>query len=509
MVSAMVVTISLISALLALVATGWLSRVGPAQREPSVVPITYRPGSAPPIPRVGGAAVFGAVVGALALAALLGLPSMNMILNRVQLFGGIFAGATLLLAIGLADDFLDLSPAVKLLAQVFAAMLAASGGLALRVISLGPGVTITLGWMGIPLSLFWIVAVTNAFNFIDGLDGLASSIGIVGFAATAITAAMLARSDVLLVSMVLIGALLGFLRYNFAPARIYLGDGGSLLIGYLLATLSLEGATSPSTGALIYVPVFALALPLIDAAVAVIRRWLRHMPVWKGDHRHIHHRVLATGLSKRETVAVLAATACMLAAAGPVVLRASAAAYGAGLIAAVGITVLLTILGLRQLDYYEFTAVRTAWRLRPQRWRQFIREEIRIRDAERELATAQNFDDLRTTLDRCALAFGLDRIEISRQRPRTRRSWRGEHLDVPAYDAEAASSNGWLLRVWHGEYDSPRPQLVDRVARALSRSCARWLRNCGLLDTPSRPSAVPFHHVRAHPSGLARHLAKA
>ncbi len=453
--------------------------------------------------------MFGAVLGALAIAALLGLPSMAIVLDRAGLFGGIFAGATLLLATGLADDFLDLSPAVKLLAQVFAAMLAVSGGLSLRVISFGPDMTIALGWIGMPLALFWIVTVTNAFNFIDGLDGLAPSIGIVGFGATAISAAILARFDVFLVSMALIGALLGFLRYNFAPARIYLGDGGSLLIGYLLATLSLEGATSPTTGSLVYVPLFALALPLIDAAVAVVRRWLRHMPVWKGDHRHIHHRVLATGLSKRAAVAVLAGTAGMLAAAGVLTLLAGTTASKASLLGAFGIMVLVTAIGLRQLDYYEFTAVRTAFRLRPERWRQFIREEIRIRDAEREVATAHNLDDLRTTLDRSALAFGLDRIEISRQRPHMRRSWHGEHLDVPACDIGATSSGGWLLRVWHGEYDSPRPELVKRVARALSRSCGRWLRDYGLLETASWTGAVPFNRARVRPSRFGRHLAKA
>jgi len=448
-------------------------------------------------------------VGALAVAALLGVPSMDMVLDRAKLFGGIFGGATLLLAIGLADDFLDLSPALKLLAQVFAAMLAVSGGLSLRLISFGPGMTVALGWIGIPLAVLWIVAVTNAFNFIDGLDGLAPSIGIVGFGATAISAAILARTDVLLVSMVLIGALFGFLRYNFAPARIYLGDGGSLLIGYLLATLSFEGATSPTTGSLIYVPLFALALPLIDAAVAVVRRWLRHMPVWKGDHRHIHHRVLATGLSKRETVAVLAGTAGTLAAAGLLILCAGQTSFGGSLIAAFGVVMLIAIIGVSRLDYYEFTAVRTAFRLHPESWRQFIREEIRLRDAERELATAHDLNDLRTTLDRCALAFGLDRIEISRQRPRVRRSWHGEHFDIPVSEAAPGSSDDWILRVWHGEYDSPRPELVKRAARALSRSCGRWLRDYGLLGTASWADTRASERAEAWPSKVGHRLAKA
>ena len=341
--------------------------------------------------------------------------------------------------------------------------------------------------------------ITNAFNFIDGLDGLASSIGVVGFGAVAVSAALLGRRDVLLLSVVLIGALVGFLRYNFAPARIYLGDGGSLFIGYLLAALSVEGATSPTTGALIYVPLFALALPLLDAAVAVVRRWLRRMPVWKGDHRHIHHRVLALGLTKRGSVAVLAGAAGILAAAGLAAAFAEPSLFGARVVVAFGVAVAVVALGLRRLDYYEFSAVRTALRARPAEWRRFIREEIRLRDAERELATSRDLNELRTGLDRCALAFGLDRIEISRQRPRLRRAWHGEHFDVPVSGVETPSSDDWFLRVWHGEYDSPRPELVQRVARALSRSCGRWLRDYGLLGTPAWTAAA-VEHPREHPS---------
>ena len=506
---AMVFTISLIAALTALMATKWLVRVAPAQREPSVVPITYRPGSAPPVPRVGGAAVFGAAVVAIAIGARLDVYGVGGLLDRVDLYGGIFAGATLLLAVGLADDFLDLSPAIKLLAQVFAAMLAASGGLSLRSVALGPAHVLVLGWIGVPLVVLWIVAVTNAFNFIDGLDGLASSIGVVGFGAIAVSAALLGRPDVFVLSVVLIGALLGFLRYNFAPARIYLADGGSLFIGYLLATLSIEGATSPTTGALIYVPVFALALPLLDAALAIARRWLRRMPVWKGDHRHIHHRVAALGLSTSRTVGVLAAAAAALAAVGLLTGLAGAGLFTLRL--AVGLTavVVAVAVGLRHLDYYEFTAARTALQTRPARWRRFVREEIRLRDAERELATARDLNDLRTCLDRCALAFGLDRIEISRQRPRLRRAWHGEHFDVPVSDVETPSSDDWFLRVWHGEYDSPQPDLVRRVAAALSRSCGLWLRDQGLLGAPPWTGATVLPSRSGLPIRAGRRLAKA
>jgi UDP-GlcNAc:undecaprenyl-phosphate GlcNAc-1-phosphate transferase len=503
--------IGIVAALVALLATSWLARIAPSQREPSVVPITYRPGSAPPVPRVGGVAVFVAVLAAVAVAGAAGARGTGMLFQQPGLYGGIFGGVTLLLAVGLADDFLDLSPAIKLLAQGMAAMFAISGGLTLSVVRFSPDTAITLGWVGPPLTLFWIIAATNAFNFIDGLDGLATSVGLVGFAATLVSAAILGRRDVALLCVALIGGLLGFLRYNFAPARIYLGDCGSLLIGYLLATLSLVGGTSSTGAVILYVPLFALALPLLDGTVAIVRRWLRHMPVWKGDHRHIHHRVLALGLSKRQTVGVLGAVAILFALAGLLVSFTASSLFAVAALFAAAVSAGIVGFGLRQLDYYEFHALRTAWRRRPESWRRFVREEIRMRDAERELATARDLNELRTGLDRCALAFGLDRIEISRQRPRPRRSWRGEHFDVPVTTPESGSTDPWTLRVWHGEYDSPRPDLVQRVARVLAGACGVWLRDYGLVGAPAWAAAGtghPSHEGPTLPRGR-RQLAKA
>lgn len=507
----MVLGLSIVAALVSLLTTRWLARIAPSQREPSVVPITYRPGSAPPVPRVGGVAVFVAVLVAIGIAAAAGGAGAQAILRQSRLYGGIFGGVTLLLAVGLADDFLDLSPAIKLLAQGLAAMFAISGGLTLPFVQVGPHATVTLGWLGIPVTLFWIIVVTNAFNFIDGLDGLAASIGVVGFGTTFASAAILGRPDVMVLSLMLIGALLGFLRYNVAPARIYLGDCGSLLIGYLLATLSLVGATTSAGAVIVYVPLFALMLPLLDGTVAVARRWLRHMPVWKGDHRHIHHRVQALGLTKRQTVAVLAATASVSGLAGLLTSFATPALFPVMILFTIVATAGLAVLGLRRLDYYEFRAVRIAWRYRPESWRRFVREEIRMHDAERELATARDLNELRTGLDRCSLAFGLDRVEISRQRPRPRRSWRGEHLDIPVGTSDSNGTDPWILRVWHGEYDSPRPDLAERVARVLAGACGLWLRDYGLLDTPgwATPSrSHPTHEGPTLPRGR-RQLAKA
>jgi UDP-GlcNAc:undecaprenyl-phosphate/decaprenyl-phosphate GlcNAc-1-phosphate transferase len=506
----MALTVLTFAALSALLATRWLVHTAPAQREPSVVPITYRPGSAPAVPRVGGAAVFIAVLVALAGSALIGNVGVDMLLHYGRLYGSVLAGGTLILAVGLADDFLDLTPAVKFVAQGIAAAFACVGGLSLHQIAIGPHLTVSMGWFGVPLTLFWIVAVTNAFNFIDGLDGLAAGIGIVGFGATAVSALVFKRPDVVLVSIAVIGALLGFLRYNFAPARIYLGDCGSLFIGYLLAVLSLVGATSPRTGSLVYVPVFALGLPLLDGAVAITRRWLRGAPIWKGDHRHIHHRVQALGLSKRESLATLMSAAGLIASVGLVTSFARPGLFGVTAALGCGATLALLAFGLWRLDYYEFAAVASFARAPLTGWRRFVGEEIRLLEAEREIANANNLDDLRSTLERSALAFGLDRIEITRSQPKFRRSLQS-HLDIALNTAGARGAEVWNLRVWHADDVGPDAARIARVAGALSASCAGWLRDFGMAPAGARvdPFASSPPRMRERRAFPRRRLLKA
>src|SRR5690606_28021343 len=164
---------------------------------------------------------------------------------------------------------------------------------------------IDLGWMALPVTLLWIVGVTNAFNLIDGLDGLATGIALVALGTTAIAAVLLGNPEVLVVCLALTGALIGFLRYNFNPARIFLGDSGSLFIGFLLAVLSVHGSMKSATAVLILVPLSALALPLLDTFLAIGRRRLRGGPLSRADSRHIHHPLLAIEFTHRTSVILL------------------------------------------------------------------------------------------------------------------------------------------------------------------------------------------------------------
>lgn len=273
-----------------------------------------------PVPRLGGVAVF---LGAAAVACLLFIRTSPRFTTpgpvgdaQIRLLAGAFIGSGMLFLTGLVDDIRGLSPGVKFLAQIFAALVAVAFGARLDSIALGYGVGVPLGWFGVPLVILWIVGVTNVFNFIDGLNGLAGGIAVVACATIIIAAAALGNLFVLMPVVALMGALLGFLRYNFPKAQIFLGDSGSLSVGFLLAVLSVQASVNAAGSTLLIIPLVALAVPLLDGALAIIRRWLRKVPISGADARHIHHRLLALGLSSERTAMVLWALAAGFAAFG-------------------------------------------------------------------------------------------------------------------------------------------------------------------------------------------------
>src|SRR5690606_35243767 len=246
-----------------------------------------------PVPRVGGVVVFVAMLLGLGGAAAVDLTTGSGLLRaNASYITGIVLGTALLFGTGLVDDIRGVKPYSKLVVQVVAACIAYFFGFQVVRIGFGPDFGIDLGWLSLPVTLIWIVGVTNAFNLIDGLDGLATGIALVALSTTAVAAQMLGNTEVVIVCLALTGALIGFLRYNFNPARIFLGDSGSLFIGFLLAVLSVHGSMKSATAVLVLVPLSALALPLLDTFLAIGRRWLRGVPLSSADSRHIHHRLL-------------------------------------------------------------------------------------------------------------------------------------------------------------------------------------------------------------------------
>ncbi|MCW5890267.1 MAG: undecaprenyl/decaprenyl-phosphate alpha-N-acetylglucosaminyl 1-phosphate transferase [bacterium] len=264
---------------------------------------------ATPTPRLGGLAVATAIFGAIAVGAAVGAPLTLLSLGEGARTWSLLAGALVMVAAGALDDVRGTAPATKLVAQIVAAALAVAGGHWIAgVTNPFTGAYVALGGVGALLAVVWIVAITNAFNLIDGLDGLAAGVGLIGAGTLLVIAWIEGRADVLPLWAVLVGALAGFLVHNFAPASIFLGDSGSLLVGYLIALLALQGLEKSATVVVVLSSVLALGLPIVDMALAIVRRTRASGPrgIVRADRAHLHHRLVDDGtMSHRRAVLVL------------------------------------------------------------------------------------------------------------------------------------------------------------------------------------------------------------
>lgn len=268
------------------------------------------------IPRIGGSAILFAMlaltVPVLCLDNLIGL---NFRQNSSQLLA-IFIGGLMMFAIGLIDDIRGLKARVKLMGQVSAALLICMSGLRIENITL-PGVfTIELGLLAWPLTVLWIVGLTNSLNLIDGMDGLAGGIS----AIVAVTLAIFALNNGLRVQGTLMlalgGALIGFLFLNFNPARIFMGDCGSLMIGFLIATISISSSVKTESSVALAITLLAMGVPVFDTLFSMLRRTMQRRGIFSPDRGHIHHRLLAMGLKQHQVALLIYAVTIIASALG-------------------------------------------------------------------------------------------------------------------------------------------------------------------------------------------------
>ncbi len=249
-----------------------------------------------PVPLLGGVAIFLGFAAACAYAFGLGQRPIQ----------GILLGGVFIVIFGIADDYLRLRPWVKLLGQVAGALFLVVFGVQIETLNIPLVGSIILGWWAVPVTIVWVVAVTNVINLIDGLDGLAAGISSIA-AVTLLVSALQTHQPPAsaLLAAALAGAVLGFLPYNFNPAKIFMGDAGSMFAGYALAAVSVEGTLKSPAAVALVVPLLALGLPILDTALAIIRRWRGGRPIGEADKEHLHHRLLNLGLNQRDAVLVM------------------------------------------------------------------------------------------------------------------------------------------------------------------------------------------------------------
>lgn len=219
---------------------------------------------------------------------------------------GLLAGSAFVTMVGFYDDIKNISPKLKLLGQIIAAVILMVFGLRLEFFTIPfTDSIIDLGIFSYPLTLLWVVGVCNAVNLIDGLDGLASGVSAVAALSIGVVAYASGMISVAVVCVVLLGSILGFLRWNFHPAHLFMGDCGSLFLGFILAVLSLMDISEGVTMIGLAVPIIILGIPILDTFFAIIRRKLSHKPIFEADKGHFHHRLLSMGLSHRDTVLII------------------------------------------------------------------------------------------------------------------------------------------------------------------------------------------------------------
>jgi UDP-GlcNAc:undecaprenyl-phosphate/decaprenyl-phosphate GlcNAc-1-phosphate transferase len=254
-----------------------------------------------PVPLMGGVAIFAAFA-AVSMVALAINPAADD--SVLRSYVGLLIGGLVIHLLGIYDDVRGLKAPAKFAGQAFAALVVVAMGARIDLFTNPLGESFEIGWVGIPLAIFWIVGVTNAVNLIDGLDGLAVGIGAIAalgmFAVAAPANPFLAS-----MSIALAGACLGFLRHNFYPARIFLGDSGSMFIGFALAVTALHGSFKATTATVLFLPIIVLGVPLFDTVFAIFRRARRRTSPFKADREHIHHRLVRIGLHHRNVVLVL------------------------------------------------------------------------------------------------------------------------------------------------------------------------------------------------------------
>ncbi len=365
-----------------------------------------------PLPRLGGVAVFLAFLFSIAVVGVVGelrpaLP-LGFSLKSVLV---ILAPGSLIFLLGLYDDLHTVGPYVKFLVQVLAGAMLFAGGLRILDLPLLFSGYHFSWFISLPLTILWVLGITNAFNLIDGLDGLAAGSALFSTFVVFVVALFSHSSFVSVMTLVLAGAILGFLRYNFNPATIFLGDCGSLFVGFMLSALALQGMQKSPTIVAVAIPVVSFGLPILETALSIVRRLISGRPVFTGDREHIHHKLLQRGLSQRQVVTILYAVSAVFALLSLFMLWPTGSTLGL-VLAVLGIGIWV---GVQHLNYLEFGELRrVAHRALEQRL--IFVNNLAIRRATEELKVASDFEQLCRILEAAFNSNDFDAFELRLRR---------------------------------------------------------------------------------------------
>jgi UDP-GlcNAc:undecaprenyl-phosphate GlcNAc-1-phosphate transferase len=343
------------------------------------------------IPRLGGIAVFTSVL--LGLAPLLFI--RNLVTESLRETSPrlivLLVPAALVLLLGAVDDLRGLKAWQKFAGLIVASMVfyALGGRIENVTIPLVGSVHLPMV-VGLMLTLFWVVSIANAFNLLDGVDGLATGAAVFSSLVILFISLTQGRPLMIALSLVLSGALVGFLRYNFNPASIFLGDSGALFVGFMIAALSIEGTQKASTAVTVAIPMVALGLPIIDTAVTVARRFISGRPLFQGDREHIHHMLLERGWSQRRTVLVLYAV-CALFALLTLLVASNSNRVTALVLFVLGVAI---VVGIGQLRYHEVDELKAGVKRNISDRRLRGANNVRVRRAASAVARANTLGEL-------------------------------------------------------------------------------------------------------------------
>jgi UDP-GlcNAc:undecaprenyl-phosphate GlcNAc-1-phosphate transferase len=355
------------------------------------IPVDGRKVHIKAVPRLGGVAIYAACVIALST-----LPFVDNLLTQSlhhhtsEIFTALIP-ATLVLLLGIYDDLRGTNASVKFAALGLIATLFYVMGGRIEILSIpfvGPvHLPSTLSFM---LTILWLVGIANAFNLIDGLDGLASGAALFSTLVILVVSFSQSAPVMIVVALVLCGALAGFLRYNFNPASIFLGDSGALFVGFTLAALSVLGSQKATTAVAVVIPVLAFGLPVIDTGVTMARRLISRKPLFQGDNEHIHHMLLARGWSQRQVALILYGVSAIFGLVAMLFVNTGSRSTAFVLF----VVAVVVIIAMGHLRYHEMDELKAGMKRTVADRRIRVANNIRVRRAIRALGKARTMLEL-------------------------------------------------------------------------------------------------------------------